>query len=323
MTVILFILILSLLVFVHELGHFLVARKNGVKVEEFGFGFPPRLWGIKKGETIYSINLIPLGGFVKLFGEDGGGKELVQSFASKTIWQRSKIIIAGPLMNWLLAAVLFSVLVFLGIPGSVAETIPGGILDRDIKITEFSDSSPARMADFKIDDVLTSFKLGDREFLSSINRDNQLLEKKIVPRVSPPAGEGPLGVALAEVIHPTPFYLAPIKGMEITVYLSGAILQSFSGLITDLVTHGKVTEGLTGPVGIAKLTGKFYQLGINYFIFFIALLSLNLGIMNILPIPALDGGRFLFLLIEKIKGAPINQKVEGAIHSVSFFLLIA
>jgi len=356
MTIILFIIILSLLVFVHELGHFVLAKRNGVKVEEFGFGFPPRLFGIKKGETFYSLNLIPLGGFVKLFGEDGAGsgnplemnsslesKDSTVSFASKTIWQRSQIIIAGPLMNWLLAAVLFSALVFMGIPGSVAEAIPSWILERDIKISEFSESSPAKVLDFRIDDVVTKIKSGESEFLSTdiksfqkniadlkgqeitlfIQRDNQFLEKKIIPRLNPPIGEGSLGVALTEIIHPVPSYLAPVKGLEITVYLSWAILKSFYGLIADLVTAGKVTEGLTGPVGIATLTTKFYKLGIDYFIFFVALLSLNLGIMNILPIPALDGGRFLFLMIEKVKGKPINQKIEGAIHSVSFFLLIA
>ena len=344
MSIILFIIILSLLVLVHELGHFLLARRNGVRVEEFGFGFPPRLWGIKKGETFYSINLIPLGGFVKLFGEDGSdGGKLDYSFSSKTIWQRSKIIVAGPLMNWILAAFLFSVLVLVGIPGPVTESLPGRILARDIKITELSNSSPAQIADLRKGDFIEKIKFGGselpaqdiksfqenivdfkgQEIILLIKRDNQLLEKGITPRINPPANEGSLGIALEEIIQPTPFYLAPVKGLEITVYLTGAIFQSFYDLIVDLIYSGRVSGDLTGPVGIARLTSQFYERGINYLIFFIALLSLNLGIMNILPIPALDGGRLLFLMIEKIKGTPINQKLEGAIHSISFFLLIA
>lgn len=342
LTIIIFILILGLLIFVHEFGHFLVAKKNGVKVEEFGFGFPPRIFGIKYGETIYSLNWIPLGGFVKIFGEEGEAKENPHSFASKKIWQRTIILLAGVAMNVVLAIIVISLGYGLGLPTAIDDL---QIVSRaKVQITEAAPKSPAQLAGIKVGDTIVKIvgqgELNNvsqvaqvqnfinenkgKEITLNLQRGRDVREVKIVPRVNPPPGEGALGVGLARVTTTRyPWYQAIYEAAKTTFILIWTIILALGYLFWQLVSQGRAPGAeVAGPVGIFSLTGQAAQLGFVYLLQLTALLSINLAIINALPLPALDGGRLLFLLIEKIKGSPVSQKIERAVHSAGFVFLI-
>ncbi|HRY52611.1 MAG TPA: RIP metalloprotease RseP [Candidatus Portnoybacteria bacterium] len=342
LTVVVFILILGLLVFVHELGHFLVAKKMGVKVEEFGFGFPPRLFGIKKGETIYSLNAIPLGGFVKIFGEDGEEKNNKFSFAAKKIWQRAGVLLAGVAMNILLAIALLSLGYMIGLPWSVSdeEAVSGA----KVQITQVVANSPADEAGFKVGDAILgasslSGQLSSVEKVSAVQdfidknkgqavvvllkRGQTELQVSLVPRVEAPQDEGAMGVGLARVATISfSWQRAIYEGAKETFTLLWLIILSLGSLIWQLFSSGGIGGEVVGPVGIFSLTGQAAQMGFVYLLQFTALLSVNLAIVNALPFPALDGGRVIFLIIEKIKGSPVSQAVEKAIHTAGFAFLI-
>lgn len=342
LTVIIFIIILGLLIFVHELGHFLVAKKNGVKVEEFGFGFPPRIFGIKRGETIYSLNLIPLGGFVKILGEDGQERHNPCSFATKKIWQRAVILAAGVTMNVVLAVFLLGLGLGIGLPTAIDDEkdVEGAI----VKITQVDLESPAQAAGIKIGDAVIKMKSHadeltnidkvrqvqdftdenkGQEIVVALQRGKEIFDIKIVPRENPPLGEGPLGVGLARVaIISYPWHQALYKGAADTFRLAGMIIVALGSVIWNLLTQGRMVVDILGPVGIYSITGQAAQLGFIYLLQLTALLSINLAIINAFPFPALDGGRLLFLLIEKIKGSPVSQKIEKAVHSAGFVFLI-
>jgi len=351
LTFITFLIILSLLVFVHELGHFISARKNGVAVEEFGFGFPPRLFGIKKGKTIYSINLIPIGGFVKLKGEGGEKKEDKDSFAHKKIWQRGVILSSGVAMNILLAAVLLSVGFFIGLPQVINSHIDE-TKAKDIKIQVISviKNSPAQEAGVEVGDIILSidnqeFKeikdiqnyIGqkDKEISIKLRRGDDKLIKQIIPRIInleeekliPPkkrTEKKVIGVALVKTgIISYPWYQAIWNGFKTTVLLTGRIMVAFYKLFKDMIIKREIAAEVAGPVGIAVMTGRVVHLGFIYILQFAAILSLNLAILNFLPFPALDGGRILFLVIEKIRKKPVNEKIERMIHNTGFIILMA
>src|SRR3990172_8193126 len=271
LSIIVLIFIFGLLIFVHELGHFMAAKRAGVKVEEFGFGFPPRLFGVKRGETIYSLNLLPLGGFVKIFGEEGEGEGDPRSFISKKLGTRAVIVAAGVTMNFVLAVFLLSVGHTVGLPIIVDETV----------------------------------------------------EKALVPRVSPPPGEGAIGIAMVKTaIVSHPWYIAIWKGIESVFSLTIALVSGFYWILKGLILKGTLIAEVAGPVGIAVLISETTKLGFNYVLQFAAVLSINLAIINFLPFPALDGGRLIFFGIEKVKGSPVNPKVEKYIHMAGFALLI-
>lgn len=352
-----FIFIIGLLIFVHELGHFIAAKRVGVAVEEFGLGFPPKLFSVKKGETIYSLNLLPLGGFVKLYGEDGnpagdappaspnfgeaGGQDNSKSFAVKSVWQRSKIISAGVAMNLILGVVLLTVGYKLGLPTAVESRQVG--TDTKVQIIAISPSSPAELVGLKMGDAIKELKTQNleikitdvKEFQTNINkykgseielvveRGNSPLTFSLTPRENPPAGEGPIGVGLANVaIVAYPWYEAIIKAIVSVVTLVIAIFSALGSLLFGLFGSGHISADVTGPIGIFSLTEQFSKLGFVYLLQLMALLTVNLAVINILPFPALDGGRLLFLLIEKIKKSPVNQQTEKIINSWGFAFLI-
>ncbi len=334
-TIIVFILILGLLIFVHEFGHFIVAKRAGVKVEEFGFGFPPRIFGIKKGETIYSLNLLPIGGFVKIHGEEGrtAKNKDERAFYNKPIRTRAVILLAGVTMNLLLAAFLLSLGYWLGLPAMVDDQTTN-LEGVRIQITQVVFDSPASQAGIKMGDIITQFnKVADmqkfvdehkgQEITLTIQRGDEVLEKTLVPRVNHPENEGPLGIALARTaIISYPWYRALIMGITSTVNLTWLIIVALGGLLWQLMMTGRLAIEIAGPVGIFNLTGQAAQLGFIYLLQLTALISINLAIINILPFPALDGGRLLFLAIEKIKGSPVSQKVERIAHTAGFAILI-
>lgn len=342
LTVIAFIIILALMIFVHELGHFVAAKRNGVKVEEFGFGFPPRIWGIKKGETIYSMNWIPLGGFVKIYGEDGEDRSNHHSFSSKKIWRRAIILSAGVLMNFLLGALLLSFGFMYGLPNSIDDSAVAA--DAKVQISQIAPDSPAGLAGLKVGDQIIKLTGPSGEasnitkvyqvqnFISEnkgklvsveIKRGKTQMSLALTPRENPPENEGAMGVNLARVSKISyPWYKALYEGFKQTFILIWVILSMFGYLIGQIFTGGSVAGDVAGPVGIYSITGQAAQMGFIYLLQLTAILSINLGLVNALPIPALDGGRLLFLLIEKIKGSPISQRFEKSLHTAGFVFLI-
>lgn len=347
LTIITFVLVLSVLVLIHELGHYLTAKKLGVKVEEFGFGFPPRIFGKKIGETIYSINLLPIGGFVKLYGEDeaGGGKvgtldekafkgkERQKAFFARPVWQRALIVFAGVFMNFLLATVILSYLVAVqGVPQ------PG----KDIVIAAVAKNSPAEKAGLKEGDIMLSLNgqkivsaeqvilytkghLGQEITLIVKTPQNKEQTINVTPRVHYPAGEGAMGVAISPnvTVKKYPWYAAPWAGLKEAIYQTGAILQGLGQLVVQLTVNRQIPQSLAGPVGIAQLTGQFVQIGFNAVLGLVALLSLNLAILNVLPIPALDGGRLFFILLEGVIGRKVDPRIEGYVHAAGMAFLFA
>lgn len=370
LTVLIFILILGILVFVHELGHFIVARRNGVEVEEFGFGFPPRILGIywnKKGErkivwgsreieelreernlgvekTVYSLNWIPLGGFVKITGEDGEEKSNPKSFAAKKPFTRMRILAAGVLMNFLLAIFLFSANFYFGVPQPAEEVTSGNIGKTSIQILDVGQGTPASSVGIHPGDEILGAAAGDqavkfasvedvqsfidankgKEIALDIQRGKQELKISATPRAEYPSDQGPLGISLAKIIEVKyPWYQAIWMGASYTFDLTLTFLSFLGIFLWNLIMGRPAGLDVSGPIGIAVVTGQVAALGFSYLVRFTALLSVNLAIINILPIPALDGGRILFILIEKLKGKPVSQKFEQRAHSLGFALLIS
>lgn len=359
-TIIVFVLVLSLLVFVHEFGHYFSARRLGVKSEEFGFGFPPRIFGIYKdkegkwkkvwgnkkvednSDTIYSINSIIVGGFVKIKGEDGEDKEMSDSFSSKKIWKRAVILASGVFMNIVLALVIISAGFMIGFPQSVdLDNLPAGakVKNSQVKIAQVLNDSPALEAGLKSSDVIVGIEGQtvrssddvvkfieedrDNNILLTINRSNEIKEFNIVPKVQD-GDKKIIGIAFSDTATISyTWYQSLWEGVKMTGQLLWAIVYAFYDLIRNLIIGQGATVEVAGPIGIADLTGQMVHMGFIYLLQFTALLSLNLAIINILPFPALDGGRLLFLLIEKIKGKPVKQEVEAVFHNIGFILLMA
>jgi len=344
LTAIIFIIVLGILIFVHELGHFIFAKRAKMRVEEFGFGFPPRLWGKKKGNTVYSINWIPFGGFVKILGEDGADKDKPDSFASKPLWPRFYVLVSGVLMNFLLAAFLLILVNFTGLRIGLDETSAPLAIDKQIQITEIAAGSPAERAGLKILDEVRGLKLAGKasitltdirtlqEIISQnaghdikllIKRSGQNIEVSVQPRINPPAGEGALGIGLALTgIIPHPWYESLWRGPYDATIMLMNIVVGYAYLFKVLFTTGHLLGGISGPIGIASMTGQAARIGLSFLLQFMAMISINLAVLNVLPFPALDGGRILFLFIEKLKGSPINKKFEGLVNAIGFSLLI-
>lgn len=341
-----FVIVLSVLVFVHEFGHFIAAKRAGMKVEEFGFGFPPRLWGVKKGETTYSINWIPFGGFVKIFGEDGKGKGDPRSFTSAKAGVRTGISAAGVIMNFLLAVLLLSIGNAVGLRvGLIDEAQARKAKDIKVQIIQVAPSSPAEKAGLMILDEIIGFRIKGEEVIIKDVREvqdivNQNLgqeltiilrsgkgekEKNLTPRPNPPAGEGALGISLAMTgVIKYPWYQAIGRGLSDSVFVLEHTAAGYAAILKNLFMTGKGGAELSGPVGIAVITGQAARLGFAYLMQFVALISINLVILNIIPFPALDGGRLLFIGIEKLKGRPIPRKIENAVNTagLAFLLLL-
>jgi len=355
--ILLFIAILSLLVFVHELGHFIVARKFGVKAEEFGFGIPPRIIGIVKNDqgkwevvpgkskkeykrTILSLNWIPVGGFVKIKGESGEAGQDEDSFVAKTIWKRILIISAGVIMNVILAAVILSAGFIIGLP-TVLENLPESarVRDRQIQIFGVLPETPASEAGIESGDTILSLngnKLietenlqnyvhehADEEITMVISRRGEEITYAMSPVILEETGEPGFGVSLADVgLVSYPPHVAVWEGTKSTVVLTGRITAAFYELFKNMIVRQEIAVDLSGPVGIAVITGKVANMGFAYVIQFAALLSINLAIVNFLPFPALDGGRVLFMVVEKIRRKPIDRRVEAIIHNTGFIILL-
>ncbi|MDD5145894.1 MAG: M50 family metallopeptidase [Candidatus Pacebacteria bacterium] len=322
--IIAFISLLGLVV-LHEFGHFIAAKRFGVKVDEFGIGFPPRLFGKKIGDTVYSLNLLPLGAFVKMPGEVEHTED-PDSFFKKAIWKRIVIVLAGVISFWLISFIIFS-------------AIPTGVA-----ISYVKDNTPAALASLKAGDVINSasvlgdekniFKISDvqniindnkgKEIVLNIQRGGENLNISVTPRASPPPEEGPLGISLA--YGPSqrnyPLYQAPFKGFLRTAEFTFDIVTGWAGAISKAIKRQPTGVELTGPVGTFSLFSAALKEGPQFFLLFFALISLYIAMFNVLPIPSLDGGKLLFLIIEAVRKRPVSQKVEQVLTTAFFSLLI-
>lgn len=339
LTIVLFLLTLGTLVFIHEFGHFTTARRLGVSVEEFGFGFPPRLVGWRKGGTLYSLNAIPFGGFVKLKGESGENDD-PGSFMRASLGRRALIIVSGVVMNFFLAIVLFAVVFFSGAPTPVDRALPGAKLGpASIVITAVIEGQPASRAGLKPGDALLTV---DGQSVATADALRSVLEQRpsqdvtleirrgrrtqtFTVRPEPQASDqkGKIGVGLETVaIARYPLQWTVINAVRITTELTGKIVVAFGAFIRDLLVFQRVSPDVAGPVGIAVITGQVSQLGIIALLEFVAVLSLSLAVINVLPLPALDGGRLLFIGLERLRGRPVNRTAESLVHNVGFVLLL-
>ena len=428
MTILVFLGVLSVLVLAHEWGHFITAVKSGIKVEEFGIGFPPRLFGVYKKDgkwkivwwtkeitdadgTVYSINLIPLGGFNKIKGENGGidwrrmkhwlndeikpslAKELnskekkkldaaldlqaneievlagefdmknyktldlsgkyeailkfvknqiagdKDAFYTQAAFTKFLVLFSGPAMNFILAIALLAAGFMIGLPEVIEDDVVNDIAR--VQVYEVFPESPAEIAGMELGDFLISINgenietvseasgliqtLGSQEIEVIVEREKEILTLAVTPEeiIREEVHYVGVGVSLVRVaVVKYPWYESLWLGIK-HVYLSiWMMLVTLGTMLKNFFTSGSAGVALAGPVGIANLTGKFARMGFNYLLQFTAMFSINLGIINLLPFPALDGGRIIFVIWEKITGRPVNGKFETWAHVIGFSLLM-
>lgn len=333
---------LNFLIILHELSHFLMAKRCGVKIEEFGIGFPPRLFGKKIGETVYSLNILPLGAFVKLPGEIERIEE-AGSFSQQPLSKRFLIVLAGVISFWIISTIVFIFLYWFGNPVVISDE--ERVDSSFVKIIGIAPNSPAELAGIKIGDQIVTIKTENgeikittvkevqeitkenkgKEVLMVLKRGENLIEKRVVPRQNPPEGEGPLGVVLSRMtFEKYPLFFAIFKGIkntfDLTIFIIGGYLQAIKNLIVGKPTGVEVV----GPVGIFQIAFEMSKMGLLYFFNFFANLSISLAVLNILPIPSTDGGKTLFLTIEALRKKPVSPKIEQRITTVffAFFLFL-
>jgi regulator of sigma E protease len=324
-----FLVVILALVVAHELGHFISAKAKGVRVVEFGIGLPPRLFGIKRGDTIYSLNAFPLGGFVKLAGEED--PSVPGSLAGKSIGTRLLVLSSGALMNFILPFLLFG----------IAFMVPHTVYQGEVVVDDVSPASPAAAAGIVPGDTLLKvngtalnhtgdlsraiqLNLGRPVTIALRHADGTAVSVTLTPRWKPPAGQGAVGVltrttATHEVRESLPFWRAIPAGV---VSCFQTLVLFKNGIINMII--GTAPAQFAGPVGIAQLTGQVASAGISPLLEFAAFLSINLAIFNIFPLPALDGGRIAFVVVEWIRrGKRVAPRAEALVHSIGFMLIIA
>lgn len=339
-----FFVILSILVLIHELGHYLVAKKNNVYVEEFGFGLPPRIWGKKIGETLYSLNALPFGGFVKLLGEEEHeleGKKLSpelkkRTFASKNHLQKALIIVAGVTMNFILGWGIITFLLTQGIQSP----------NNTVLIEQVITNSPAEKAGLKKGDIVVDVTTENDKTVSiktpedlitlsksnieksltlRVERNSNTIAASLVPRKNPPKGQGAMGIALSQgfELKKYPWYTAPFYGLKESFTITNTIIKELVNTLYRFVTFQKVSGDIAGPVGIAIITDQAVKYGSQAVLQLLGILSFNLAIVNILPFPALDGGRLALIIYEVISRRKVNPKIEQKLNLVGFTILIS
>jgi regulator of sigma E protease len=372
MSILIFLFVLFILVLVHEWGHYITAKLTGMRVDEFGIGFPPKLFGVKKGETEYTFNALPLGGFVKIFGEDGvedpsarlagnvseadadrknpasgqfrDGKD-TGAFTSKSKWAQALVLVAGVSMNVIFAWFLFSGAFMWGIDRAVSESeaseaarlivtdiLPDGPasdaeLTRGVTVATVSRDgetlttlTPTSFSEFVSRDgtspVQITYMKGEELFMANIVPEAGIIEAE----PNRPA----IGVALALVDTVRyPFFLALKEGFFHTIDSTVAITVGIGSLLKDSVLGDADFSQVAGPVGIVGLVGEASAFGISALLMFTAFISLNLAVINLLPFPALDGGRLLFVGIEAVTRRPMPARATQIMNTVGFFILIA
>jgi regulator of sigma E protease len=321
-TVIAVIVVFGLLIFIHELGHFLVAKRAGILVYEFALGFGPKLAGFRRGDTEYTLRVVPLGGFVRFAGLDPRDEEVLpaRSYKYKPVWQRMAVIAAGPFANFLLAVVLLAgVFMVQGLPTpttTVDEVLPGrpaveAGLQKGDRIVAV-DGREVNTWDELVSEI--SARPGEL-LLLTVERKGGRLDIPVVPETE--AGVGRIGITPDVKSVPAGLFASLAGGVQYTVQITGLIL----GFLGQMIT-GQAPADVGGPVRIVAEIGTAAQLGVVPLLNLAAFLSINVGLFNLLPIPALDGSRLIFLGWEGITRRPVNPEREGAFHLVGFALLL-
>ncbi len=354
MSILIFFIVLFVLILVHELGHFLAAKKFGIKVDEFGIGFPPKLFGYrpKGSETEYTFNWLPIGGFVKIFGEDPNqenteGPERERSFVHKPKWQQAVVLVAGVTFNVLMAWVLLVSLFLVGMPTAVSPDELDTVRDPKLLVMNVLPDSPAERAGMGASneivavigsdgiepDTLTPEAIANfvspraDEPITFMLRDSGEMRNVIV---TPSAGliedepeRAAIGInmSLAGIMR-LPVHEAVWKGTTMTADLLSAVAVGLYGFFTDAFTGQADFTQVAGPVGIVGMVGEASSLGLAYLLTFTAFISLNLAVINMLPFPALDGGRLVFVAIEAITGRMIKPAIANGLNFIGFALLI-
>lgn len=344
MTLTLFIAFISLigLMVLHEFGHFIIAKKLGIKVEEFGIGYPPRLFAKKIGETLYSLNLVPFGAFVKIYGEQSRQKDKA-SFSERPIFHRVLVVLGGVISFWLIAVLLLSLVMTIGAYVAIEDEAQAAINPR-VQIMAVAPDSPAGTAGLQAGDVIKQLSVSDirfsidkvkqvqeltnqhlgEEIVLKIQRGGQDFDVKLAPRPNPPSGQGAIGVTLVRTaLEKYAWYLAPQKGISATLDLTSAVLQGWLGVLNNLFSGKETGVQIMGPVGIFAMFGQVAKMGASYFLQFVAMIAVYLALFNLLPIPALDGGKLLFLGIEAVRQKPVSFRIEQKITGFFFAFLIA
>ncbi|MFH1643141.1 MAG: M50 family metallopeptidase [Patescibacteria group bacterium] len=335
-----FIILLTLifLAAIHEFGHFIFAKRSGVVVEEFGIGYPPRIFGKKMGDTFYSLNWLPFGAFIKIEGE-----ESIDAYKNKTIGQRALMAIGGPMFSWLAGVVLLAIIFLTGTYVAIPDEIES--VDARVQITAVSSGSPAESSGLKAGDIVVALestleekiqinkiidvqefieKNKGKEVIILIERANNISEVSLIPRINVPIGEGSMVVSLTRTtLKKIPFRSVFYEAFANAIMLTKQITLGFIGIFQKIFSGKSLTGvAVVGPIGIGSLANQAIETGIVFYLQFVAIITIHLAIFNLLPIPALDGGKILFLGLEKINKRPLNSNVEEKINSLFFMLLI-
>lgn len=350
MAIIIFIIILAILILVHEFGHFIVAKKSGIKVTEFGLGFPPKVFGIQFGETLYSLNAIPFGGFVRIFGENPdensiSGPEKDRSIIHKARPIQIAVLIAGVTFNVIFAWMLISATFIIGSPTSTEGYVgPGVVTDPRIVVTEVKTDSPAMKAGIKPGDAIlqiTSEKYtvknlnaqiisnfieahGKEGVTLGVSRGKETLSYTMKAEEGVVQGQIAIGIGMASIgTVKLPLISALVEGGKATYMQLAAIVQGLVSFFQSAIIGKGNFSDVTGPVGIVGLVGDTSKLGFVYLLSFTALISLNLAVINLLPFPALDGGRIVIVLIEALIQRRLPSKAVNIINGAGFILLVS
>lgn len=350
MSILIFIIILAILVFVHELGHFLVAKKSGIRVDEFGIGFPPKIFSKEWRGTLYTLNAIPFGGFVKIFGEDSHNENISEdnksvSFVYKPKWIQATVLVAGVTFNLIFAWIIISLGFMIGLPTPTDYDGLGKVSDVKLTITEVLANSPAQRAGLISGDIIVgvsndkvSYSLNEisPEKVTSVVSDEttksvhveykrgkeDIKKVDIIPEKNS-EGRKIVGIAMDSVgIIRLPIHPALFEGGRTTINLIKETVIGLSKFFLDIFRFNSDFSKVSGPVGIAKVVGEARTLGFIYLLSITAIISINLAVINLLPFPALDGGRLLFVFIEAIIRRPISPKFVNYANTVGFAFLI-
>lgn len=349
MTIILFLVVLAVLIFVHELGHFLVAKKSGIRVDEFAVGFPPKIFSWVRGETKYSLNLIPFGGYVKIFGENPddesiSGSDKARSFVHAKKWKQAAVLLAGVAFNVIFAWLLISISFMSGslvLIGEGSDKYANHIAERQVVLTGVLADSPAERAGLMAGDRLLGIGTTSGEAVNTesvreaivnnpaedisviYSRAGEIKYTDMVPELNTADNRKVIGIYMENValVKMNPF-LAFWEGAKLTITTTKEVAVGLSVFLYDSIRGAGDFSQVAGPVGIVGLVGDAAQFGFAYFLGFVAFISLNLAVINLIPFPALDGGRVLFVIIEAIIRKPINPKIANALNSIGFLLLI-
>jgi regulator of sigma E protease len=348
-TILIFLIILLVLVIVHEFGHFIAAKLTGMRVDEFAFGFPPRIWSVKKGETNYSFNAIPLGGYVAIYGENGEKDDVAKkdkrAFGNRPWWAQLITLVAGVTMNMILAWIIFVAISFGTVRMSVNDPLYGDrVKQGELLVADSSPESPAYKAGLIPGSVITKIKSGGDVFtgidgvkatdfihhhidnafsITYIDLEGRARETTVAAVYGLVPEKKAIGVYLDTVgdIH-TSFFEALQLGTERTTDMTLTTFDGLRSLVASLRQGDNVIESLSGPIGLAKIVGRTSEYGYKALLTLVAVLSINLAIFNALPLPALDGGRMIIVIGETITRRKFPFKYMSIINSVSFVLLL-